>query len=82
MTISIETIVQELQRVPVDRLQEAYQRIHELTVDTVAYREQLILKSQELTNVFDEWSAEDWNEFDDELKRTRQELFNRPAPEL
>ncbi|SDX76980.1 hypothetical protein [Hymenobacter psychrophilus] len=82
MTVSIETIVQELQRVPVDRLQEAYQRIHELTVDTAAYREHLIQKSRELTAAFDDWSAEDWADFDVNLQQTRQELFNRPAPEL
>ena len=82
MTITVETIVRELQRVPVDRLEEAYQLIHELAVTRPAQNEDIIQQSRELTAAFAEWSADEWAAFDADLKQTRNELFSRPEPEL
>ena len=82
MPVTLEAIVKELQKVPVDRLEETYQFVHQMASTRPANNEDIIQQGRELMGAFADWSAEDWDDFDAELKRTRQELFNRPAPEL
>ncbi|WP_092768039.1 hypothetical protein [Hymenobacter actinosclerus] len=82
MTISIETIVRELHKVPVGRLEEAYQIIHEMAASRPAQNEDIIRQSRALIAEFSAWPEEERAAFDADLKQTRQELFNRPEPEL
>ena len=82
MTITLEIIVQELQRVPVNRLKEVYHLIHKLAATRPLRNEDIIEQTRELTESFDDWSVEEWVVFNDDLNQTRSELFNRSEPEL
>ncbi|WP_375417930.1 hypothetical protein [uncultured Hymenobacter sp.] len=78
---TLETIVQELQHVPPERLDEVYQLVLALKAPPEANKE-LAEWTMQFAGMLNHWTEEEWADFQAELQRTRATLFNRPVPEL
>lgn len=74
--LTINTILKEINDVPVDRLEELYQFIHSLTPKTKS-TEQLRKKILSFGGAFGDMSSKDYADFVCQTKATRAKLFDR-----
>jgi hypothetical protein len=82
---TLENIFQELQYVPSQHLETVYQLVHALTTppaQDAGERAAAVERIMGAAGMLSHWSAEEWADFEAELKRTRTELFNRPLPDF
>lgn len=75
-TVTLNTILEELNDVPVNRLRELHTYINSLKVNT----EKLEKTRKDILSfagIFNDMSQNDYNDFVKETKKTRSELFDR-----
>lgn len=73
---TINAILKEMKEVPVNRLEELYQFVHSMTA-TTKRSESLRKKILSFGGVFSDMSSEDYSDFLDQTKNTRNGLFDR-----
>ena len=73
---TINTILEELRNVPVERLEDLYSIIHSLQVDTKK-SDKTSVEILSFAGSFGDMADHDYNDFLSHIKQTRQELFNR-----
>jgi hypothetical protein len=74
--LTLNAIIKEIKDVPVDRLEDVYQLVHAFAVKpkiSEAKRKKIMAMSGCLADMSDE----DYRDFENHLKQTRAELFNR-----
>ena len=74
--LTLNRILKEVKDVPVIRLEELYEFVHSLTLDT-AHKESLRKKILSFGGVFSDMSTKDYDDYLNHTKQTRSELFNR-----
>lgn len=74
--LTLNTILEELKNVPVNRLKDLYSIIHSLGVDTDK-TEKSSNKILSYAGSFGDMSDKDFNDFLQETKKNREELFDR-----
>ncbi len=74
--LTLNRILKEVKDVPVNRLEELYEFVHSLTLDT-AHKESLRKKILSFGGVFSDMSTKDYDDYLNHTKQTRSELFNR-----
>jgi len=74
--LTMNSILKEIKDVPVNRLEELYQFIHSLTPKSKK-TETLRKKILSFGGSFKDMSDEDYNEFLNQTKKTRTDLFDR-----
>jgi hypothetical protein len=81
---TLEAIVQELQHVPPQHLEALSELVHSLTARPAeaGNNAAAVERIMGAAGMLSEWSDEEWNDFEAELKRTRAQLFNRPLPDF
>ncbi len=75
-TLTLNDIINEMKDIPVDRLEELYQFIHSMTPAT-KHTERLRKKILSFGGAFSDMSSNDYSDFLNQTKKTRNELFNR-----
>ncbi|MCA0229105.1 MAG: hypothetical protein LCH91_01490 [Bacteroidetes bacterium] len=76
MTITLNTILKEIQDVPVDKLEDVYEYVHSLTPHKKNSR--LRKKILSFAGAFSDMSEESYQEFASEIQKSRKELFGKP----
>ena len=74
--LTLDTILKELKNVPAERLQDVYSYIHSLRTNT----KQTGKTSEKILSFagsFGDMPAQDYNDFLDHTKNTRNDLFDR-----
>jgi hypothetical protein len=74
--LTLNTILKEINDVPVNRLEELYQLVHSMTPkskQTDALRKKLL----SYADTFSDMSSEDYNDFLIQTKKSRTKLFDR-----
>ena len=74
--LTINAILKELNNVPLDRLEELYQFVNSLTSKTRP-SEAIRKKILSFSEAFSEMTKEDYDDFLNYIKKTRNELFDR-----
>ncbi len=74
--LTLNTILEELKNVPVNRLKDLYSIIHSLGVDTDK-TEKSSKKILSFAGSFSDMSDNDFNDFLQETQKNREELFDR-----
>ena len=77
MTITINTILKEMQDVPVNKLEDVYEYVHSLTPPKKNAR--LRKKILSFAGAFSDMSEKSYQEFTSETRKSRKELFDRPS---
>ena len=74
--LTLNTILKEINDVPVNRLEELYQFVHSMTPkskQTDALRKKIL----SYADTFSDMSSEDYNDFLIQTKKSRTKLFDR-----
>ena len=81
---TLETIAQELPHVPQQHLEALSELVHSLTVRPAeaGNNAAAVERIMGAAGMLSDWSDEDWDDFEGELKRTHAQLFNRPLPDF
>jgi hypothetical protein len=74
--LTINTIIEEIKDVPVNRLEEIYEFIHSMTPAT-KISDNSRKKNLSFGGAFGDMSIEDYADFQDHTQKVRNELFNR-----
>ena len=74
--LTLNTILKELKNVPVDRLKDLYSIIHSLGADTKK-SDKRSKKILAFAGSFDDMTENDYNDFLQQTKATRNTLFDR-----
>ena len=74
--LTLNTILKELKNVPVDRLEDVYSIIHSLRSNTKK-SDKTAKKILSFAGAFNDMTENDYQEFLNETKQTRNELFDR-----
>ena len=74
--LTFNTILKELKNVPVDRLEDLYSIIHSLRANTKK-SEKRSKKILSFAGAFDDMAEKDYNDFLNQAKDTRNNLFDR-----
>lgn len=74
--LTLNRILKEVKDVPVNRLEELYEFVHSLTLDTT-HKDSLRTKILSFGGAFSDMSKKDYSDFLNHTKQTRDELFNR-----
>ena len=74
--LTLNTILDEIKDVPVSRLEELYQFVHSLTLNTKK-NETLRKKILSFGGSFSDMSTKNYADFRNETKKTRSILFDR-----
>jgi hypothetical protein len=74
--LTLNLILKEIKDVPVDRLEEVYEIVHSLALKSKP-SESKRKKTMSLAGCLADMSEEDYRDFENHLKQTRKELFNR-----
>jgi hypothetical protein len=76
--MTINTIINELQDVPINRLEELYQYIHSLKEkQDIEDKSKMREKILSFAGLFRDWKQDEYQEFLDNTKQIRKDLFNR-----
>ena len=78
---TLAAIIKDLQQVPPENLEKAHQAVQALKTAPTTNKD-LADWTLQFAGMLSGWTAEEWADFEDELQRTRADLFNRPVPEL
>lgn len=74
--LTLNTILKELKNVPVDRLEDLYSIIHSLRANTKK-SDRKSRKILSFAGAFDDMTENDFNDFINHTKQTRNNLFDR-----
>lgn len=74
--LTLNNILKEMKNVPVNRLEELYQFVHSLT-STSKQTETLRKKILSFGGTFSEMSSEDYADYLNQTKKSREKLFDR-----
>ena len=74
--LTLNTILKEINDVPVNRLEELYQLVHSMTPKS-KQTEALRKKILSFAGTFSDLSNEDYNDFLNQTKNSRTKLFDR-----
>jgi len=74
--LTINAILKEIKDVPIDRMEELYQFVHSLSMNTKR-TEALRKKILSFGGAFSDMTSQDYEDFVNETKRTRTSLFDR-----
>ncbi len=74
--LTLNTILKELKNVPVDRLEDLYSIIHSLRANTKK-SDKRSKKILSFAGSFNNMSENDYNDFLQQTKQTRNDLFDR-----
>ena len=74
--LTLNTILKEMQDVPVNRLEELYQLVHSMTSSTKP-KESLRKKILSFGGAFSDMSSDDYSDFLNQTKKARIKLFDR-----
>lgn len=74
--LTLNTILKELRNVPVDRLEDLYSIIHSLRANTKK-SDNTGSKILSFAGAFDDMAENDFNDFINQTKQTRNNLFDR-----
>jgi hypothetical protein len=74
--LTLNNILREIKDVPLDRLEEVYQLVHSLTPKTKP-AENSRKKILNFAGIFSDMSDKDYDEYFDETKKVRSNLFDR-----
>ena len=73
---TLNTILEELRNVPVERLEDLYSIIHSLQADTKK-SDKTSKEILSFAGIFSDMSDHDYNDFLRQVKQTRSDLFDR-----
>jgi hypothetical protein len=73
---TLNTIIEEMKNVPVNRLDEIYQFIHAMTPNT-KHSDRLRKRILSFGGAFSDMSSADYDDFINQTKKTRSELLDR-----
>jgi len=74
--LTLNTILKEMQDIPVNRLEELYQLVHSMSSSTKR-KESLRKKILSFGGAFSDMSSEDYADFLNQTKKARVKLFDR-----
>ncbi len=74
--LTLNSILEEIKDVPVNRLEELHQFIHSLVPQSKSSKD-LKTKIMEFGGLLSDMSAEDYTDFLNHTKKVRTDLFNR-----
>jgi len=74
--LTLNLILKEIKDVPVEKLEEVYEYVHSLAVKPNV-SEAKRKKIMSFAGMLSDMSEADYKDFQNELKRTRENLFNR-----
>lgn len=75
--LTLNTILEEIKEVPVDRLEELYRYVHSLTGKKKAAKRRGKKSLLDFSGILSDMSEEDYQDFVNHTKKVRKELFNR-----
>lgn len=76
--MTLDTILQEMNEIPLNQLEEVYEFIHSMTPPK-NINERMRKKILSYAGAFSDMSEKDYSEFRAYLKKTREEIFTRDA---